>query len=77
MTDLIKPALGAFMSQLGVKGSTKSSDTYECDPQFGDYECREMPTNVTLTKKPTSKLKISELKHRDWKESKLMQIEQL
>jgi len=36
MVHFIQLALGAFMSSLGIKGHTKSSDDYECNPQFGE-----------------------------------------
>jgi len=38
MAQVIQPALGAFMSSLGVKGRYKSWEAHERNQQFGDNE---------------------------------------
>jgi len=38
MAHVIQLALGAFMSSLGVTGSTKSWEANECDRDFGENE---------------------------------------
>jgi len=36
MAHIIRHALGAFMSSLGVNGHTKSWEAHECNHQFGE-----------------------------------------
>jgi hypothetical protein len=38
MARVIQLAFGAFMSSLGVKGSTKSWEAHEHDQQYGENE---------------------------------------
>jgi len=38
MVHIIKLALGAFMSSLGIKGHTKSWEAHERDQHFGENE---------------------------------------
>jgi hypothetical protein len=50
MAHVIQLALGAFMSSLGVKGPTKSSETHDCDPQVGENEIIEIENSQRLRK---------------------------
>jgi len=50
MAHLIQPALGAFMSSLGVKGHTKSWEAYERDQQFGENESTDIGKRQRLRK---------------------------
>ena len=42
MAHVIQLALGAFMSSLGVRGRTKSSETHERNPQSREYESTDI-----------------------------------
>jgi hypothetical protein len=48
MVYIIKLALGAFMSSLGVKGRTKSWEAHEHDQQYGENDSIDIPKSQTL-----------------------------
>jgi len=50
MAHVIQLALGAFMSSLGVKGRTKSSESHERDQQFADNESIDIGKSQRLRK---------------------------
>jgi len=47
----IQHALGAFMRNLGLKGRTKSWETHERDPKFGENESTDIGISQRLRKK--------------------------
>jgi len=53
---VIQPALGAFMSSLGVKGNTKSLEAHECDSQFGENESIDIGKSERLRKEGNSRI---------------------
>jgi hypothetical protein len=50
MAHIIQLALGAFMSNLGVKGRTKSSEANNRDQQCGDNESIDIGKSQRLRK---------------------------
>jgi len=63
MAHIIQLALGAFMSSLGVKGRTKSSEANERDQQFGENESIDIGKSQTLRKEGNARInKVSAMK---------------
>jgi len=56
MAHVIQLALGAFMSSLGDKGSTKSWEANECDQQFGENESTDIGKSQTLQKEANARI---------------------
>jgi len=50
MAHVIQLALGAFISSLGVKGSTKSWEAHEGDQHFGENESIDIGNSRRLPK---------------------------
>jgi len=50
MVHVIRLAVGAFMSSLGVNGHTKSWEAHERDQQFGENESIDIGNSVRLRK---------------------------
>jgi len=66
MAHVIKLALGAIMSNLGVKDRTKSSEIHEHHQQFGENESIENGKSQRLQKEGTARInKLSDLRP-DW-----------
>jgi len=53
---VIRPALGAFVSSLGVKGHTKSLDAHECNQHFGENESVDSGKCQRLRKKGNARI---------------------
>jgi len=65
MAHVIQLALGAFMSSLGVKGCTKSSEAYERDQQFRENESIDVGKSQRLRKEGNDTInKVSAMKPR-------------
>ena len=63
MAHVIKLALGAIMSNLGVKDRTKSSEIHEHHQQFGENESIENGKSQRLQKEGTARInKLSDLR---------------
>ena len=63
MAHVIEPALGAFMSSLGVKGRTKSWEEHEHDQQFGENESTDIGKSQRLRKEGNARInKVSAMK---------------
>jgi len=63
MAHVIQLALGAFMSSLGVKGSTKSRVAHEHTQQFGQNECVDIGKSQRLRKDSNARInKVSAMK---------------
>ena len=56
MAHVIRLALDAFRSSLGVKGRTKSSDAHEHDQQFGDNESIDIGNSQRLRKEGNARI---------------------
>jgi hypothetical protein len=63
MAHVIQLALGAFMSCLGVTGSTKSWEAHEHDQQFGEIESIDIGKSQRLQKEGNASInKVSAMK---------------
>jgi len=63
MAHVIQLALGAFMSSLGVTGSTMSWEAHECNQQFGDNESIEIGKSQRIRKEGNARInKVSAMK---------------
>jgi hypothetical protein len=63
IAHIIKLALGAFMSSLGVKGRTKSCEAHECDQQFGENDSTDIGKSQRLRKEGNARInKVSAMK---------------
>jgi len=63
MAHIIQLAIGAFMSSLGVKGCTKSSEAHERDQQFGENESIDIGKSQRLRKEGNARInKVSAMK---------------
>jgi len=63
MVQVVQPALGAFMSSLGVKGRTKSWEAPECDQQFGENESIDIGKSQRQRKEGNARInKVSAMK---------------
>ena len=63
MVHIIPLALDAFMSSLGVKGSTKSWEAHERDQQFGENESIDIGKSQRLRKEGNARMnKVSAMK---------------
>jgi hypothetical protein len=56
MAHIIQLSLGAFMSSLGVTGSTKSWEAHEHDQQFGENENTNIGTSQRLLKQGNARI---------------------
>jgi hypothetical protein len=56
MAHVIQLALGAFMSSLGVKGCTNSSEAHERDQQFGENERTEIGKSQRLQEEGNARI---------------------
>jgi len=56
MAHFIQMALGAFMSSLGVIGSTKSWEAHECHQQFGENESIDIGKSQRLRKEGNARI---------------------
>jgi hypothetical protein len=56
MAHVIQLALGAFMSNLGVKGHTKSWEAHERDHQFGENESIDIGKSQRLRKEGNARI---------------------
>jgi DNA-binding TFAR19-related protein (PDSD5 family) len=56
MTQVIKLALGAFMSSLSVKGRTKTSEAHERDQQFGENASIDIGKSQRLRKEGNARI---------------------
>jgi hypothetical protein len=56
MAQVIQLSLGAFMSNLGVKGRTKSWEAHERDQQFGGNESTEIGKSQRLRKEGNARI---------------------
>jgi len=56
MAHIIRLALGAFMSTLGVNGRTKSWEAHERDQQFGENECTGIGKRQRLRKEGNARI---------------------
>jgi hypothetical protein len=56
MANIIQPALGAFMSSLGVKGCTESWEARERDQQFGENESTDIGKSRRLEKEGNARI---------------------
>jgi len=56
MAHVIKLALGAFMSSLGVKGRTKSWEAHERNQQFGENESIDIGKSQRLRKEGNARI---------------------
>jgi len=56
MAHVIQLALGAFMSSLGVKGSTKSWEAHEREQQFGENESTDIGKSQRLRKEGNARI---------------------
>ena len=56
MAHVIQLALGAFMSSLGVTGSTKSWEANECDRDFGENESIDIGKSWRLRKERNARV---------------------
>jgi hypothetical protein len=50
MAHIIQVTLGAFISNLGVKGHTKSWEAHQCNQQFGENEIADIGKSQRLRK---------------------------
>jgi len=63
IAHVIQLALGAFMSSLGVKGRTKSSEANERDQQFGENQSIDIGKSQRLRKEGNARInKVSAMK---------------
>jgi hypothetical protein len=63
MVHVMQLALGAFMSSLGVKGRTKSSEAPERNQQFGENESIDIGKSQRLRKEGNARInKVSAMK---------------
>jgi len=63
MAHIIQLALGAFMSSLSVKGSTKSWEAHERDQRFGENESMDIRKSQRLRKEGNARInKVSAMK---------------
>jgi len=63
MAHVIQLALGAFTSNLGVKGRTKSWEAHECDQQFGENESIDIGRSQRLQREGNARInKVSAMK---------------
>jgi len=56
MANVIQLALGAFMTNLGVKGCTKSWEAHERDEQFGENEYTDIGKSQRLQEESNSRI---------------------
>jgi len=56
MAHIIQPALGAFMSTLGVTGHTKSWEAHEHDQQFGENESTDIGMSQRVRKQGNARI---------------------
>jgi len=63
VVHVIQLALGAFMSSLGVNGSTKSWEAHECDQQFAEDESVDIGKSQRLRRESNARInKVSAMK---------------
>jgi len=63
MAYVLQLALGTFMSSIGVKGRTKSSEAHERDQQFGENESIDIGKSQRLRKEGNATInKVSAMK---------------
>jgi len=56
MAHIILPALGAFMSSLGVKCLTKFWEAHERDQQFGENESLDIGKSQSVQKEGNARI---------------------
>jgi len=56
MAHVIQLTLGAFRTSLGVKGSTKSWEAHDHDPQFGENENTNIGNSQRLRKEGNARI---------------------
>jgi hypothetical protein len=56
MVHIIRIALGAFMSRVGVKGRTKSWEVDECNQQFGENTSTDIEKSQRLRKEGNARI---------------------
>jgi len=56
MVHVIQPALGAFISSLGMKGRTKSWKAHERNQQFGENESIDIGKSQRLQKEGNARI---------------------
>ena len=58
MAHVIQLALVVFMSNLAVKGRTKSLEAHECDQQLGQNECTDIGKSHRLRREGNDRMKL-------------------